>query len=99
RDLIVTGVQTCALPIFSTSPPERVLIRNVVLTACMTWSGPTATNGSGGSPPVAGRSIWASPSNDVASTISGSAFVVASAGAGAKIGRASCRARGEGGGG
>jgi hypothetical protein len=68
-----------------TAPPERVLIRNVVLTACMTWSGPTATNGSGGSPSVAGREFEARPANDVASVIAGSVFVVARAGAGATL--------------
>src|SRR3954468_20970283 len=66
----------------SSTVPDRLLIRNRVLIAWKTCSGPTATQGSGGSPEVATAVVLARPANAVAWVISTSALVVAKVGAG-----------------
>ena len=56
--------------------PERSLMRKARLTAWTTCSGPTATNGSGGSPSVAPLETAANPGKAVAWVMAGSPFEV-----------------------
>src|SRR5206468_5308683 len=58
RDLIVTGVQTCALPIFA-MPRYAPLIAPVLMTPTRTRSGIEQTPYENHSPSTAGRSVMA----------------------------------------
>src|SRR5438132_8230394 len=84
RDLCVTGVQTCALPILETSTPEPSPGASVIPSRAGTFSSVRTTTTEGFTLRKSSRRRWAS----------------ARAGAGAlartvreKIGRASCRER------